>query len=602
MKNLFPQMILKLKYILARLQRRRLNHVTFIGITGSVGKTTTKDLTAAVLGGFSPCRQSQGSYNTLASVAGTVWYTNKSDCYCVAEVAAYGPGTMDLSARLLKPDIAVITQIGRDHYSAYKSMDALAAEKEKLVLALPPEGTAVLNMDDPLVRAIGERCNRRVIWFGEGEGTTLHLLEARSQWPDPLNVIFAYQNKTYEVRTQLHGAYLATSVLASLGVALAANLPLEKAISVLVQATPPTGRMQAVIDNDGVAFIRDDFKAPYWSSNAPFEFLKEARAERKVAVIGMISDSSGDYGPKYKSIARTLLEIADLIVFIGPHANRALRGDQKNLSNRIKAFLNIENAARFLNHELRKGDLVLLKGTNEQDHLVRLILNRRHPIHCWDSQCGLHVYCDACYKLNKPRPNADIADFGTPPSGPTLPVIVGLGNPGLRFRRTPHNVGYRVLDKLAQSGNGIWRKHPEGSVCTLDLNGAAVQLFKPGTAMNNSGILVRRFLTRNGCRPQNCIIVHDDMNFSLGNVRLKSQGGDAGHKGMRSILSAFDTENIPRVRLGVGMPAVTSEARQFVLTKFSAKEEEQIAPAIEQAATLLREYAQKHWGDKISKG
>lgn len=601
MKKLCKQIILKLKYILASIQHRRINHVTFIGITGSVGKTTTKDLTAAILAGFGPCQKTNLSFNVAAAVIGTIWHTRKAHRYCVAELAAYGPGTMDLSVRVLRPDIAVITRIGRDHYSAYKSMEALAAEKEKLVLALPPGGVAVLNGDDPLVRAIGEHCNRRVIWFGEGDGATLRLLEAHSSWPEPLTLTIEYQDKIYEVRTQLYGKHMATSVLAAIGVALAANLPLEQAINTMAKAQPTEGRMQAVTDLDGVVFMRDDFKAPYWSINAPLEFLREARAERKVAVIGMISDSSGDYGPKYKTLGRLLLDIADLIVFIGPHANRALRGNSGKTFNTIRAFLNIQNAAAFLNKELKPGDLVLLKGTNEQDHLVRLILSRQNPIQCWESQCGSLSYCNTCSKLYQPLPYTDNSAFDSAPSGPAVPVVVGLGNPGRRFQHTPHNVGYRVLDSLARSGNGIWRKHPEGKVCALDLNGVAVQLFKPGTAMNNCGIMVRRFLARNGCRPQNCIIVHDDMNFTLGSVRLKSQGGDAGHKGMRSILSAFDTENIPRVRLGVGLQTDISEAKQFVLTKFSAREEEQIAPAIEQAANLVREFAQKHWKDKISK-
>ena len=181
-------------------------------------------------------------------------------------------------------------------------------------------------------------------------------------------------------------------------------------------------------------------------------------------------------------------------------------------------------------------------------------------------------------------------------SGPAVPVVVGLGNPDKRFQRTPHNVGYRVLDKLAQSGGGIWQEQPEGLVCCLDLNGIAVQLLKPGAAINNSGSVVRRFLARTGGNPQNCIIVHDDMNSSLGNVRFKSKGGDAGHKGMRSILSAFDTENIFRVRLGVRVSGGTHEATHIVLTKFSAKEEKRLLPVIEQAVAMIKEHIHKQWG------
>ena len=131
-----------------------------------------------ILAGFGLCRKTHLSYNMIWAIAAAVLHTGKAHRYCVAEIGAAGPGTMDEPVRLFKPDIAVLTLIGRDHYSAYKSMERLAAEKEKLITALSQDGTAVLNIDDPAVRAIGERCNRRVIWIGEGAGATLRLLRS----------------------------------------------------------------------------------------------------------------------------------------------------------------------------------------------------------------------------------------------------------------------------------------------------------------------------------------------------------------------------------------------------------------------------------------
>jgi len=391
---------------------------------------------------------------------------------------------------------------------------------------------------------------------------------------------------------------------------LAADLPMEKAILAIAKVQPPEGRMQMVTGDDGVVFIRDDFKAPYWSINAPIEFLRDARASRKIAIIGTFSDSSGDYGPKYRDIARLLHEFADIVVFIGPHARRGLKGSKNKNDDKVRGFRNIKNAAEFLKNELRPNDLVLVKGTNEQDHLVRLILNRSNPIQCWEEHCGLQIYCDKCTKLNEFKLTADITEISNQQTGPGVPVIVGLGNPGTRFYRTPHNVGYRVLDNLAQSEGGTWVVHKEGAVCVLNLNGTSVQLFKPGTEMNNSGTMVKRFLARTGCDPQNCVIVHDDINLSFGNFRFKSKGGDAGHRGMRSILSAFDTENIPRIRIGVGELENTRKARwldigirkdvrkakQFVLTKFSVNEEKRLMPVIEQAAAKVREHIHNQFG------
>ncbi len=422
MKNLFKQVKPKIKYLRAILHRRRIDHVTFIGITGSAGKTTTKDLTATILANFGSCQKTHLSYNTLSSIVRTVRHTHKVHRYCVAELAAYGPGTLDMSLRVLKPDIAVITMIGRDHYSAFKSMEAIAAEKEKVVLALSPHGIAVLNIDDPLVRSIGERCKRRIIWFGKGAGATLRLREARSRWPDPLTLFFEYQNKTYEVRTQLHGTHMAIPVLASLGVALAADLPLEKAIVAIAQVQPTEGRMQAVTGDDGVVFIRDDMKAPHWSLNEPLVFLREARADRKVAIVGTISDSSGDATKRYKKFCRQIRECADLVVFVGPHAHRALRARQSESDTAIQGFSSIRYAATYLQTELRKGDLVLLKGSNKADHLVRLIINRACPIQCWKDRCGVDVFCDMCSNLYKPSPDIPFAAPIGPQTGPAMGI------------------------------------------------------------------------------------------------------------------------------------------------------------------------------------
>jgi UDP-N-acetylmuramoyl-tripeptide--D-alanyl-D-alanine ligase len=614
MKNLYKQVKKKIKdfrrllkyrirYFRARLHRRIIEPVTFIGVTGSAGKTTTTNLTAALLTSLGPCQQTHEK-NTLESIVKTILKTNRRHLFCVAELAAYGPGTMDLPVRILKPDIAVVTRIGRDHYSAYKSMAAIASEKEKVLLGLSSQGTAVLNIDDPLVKAMGERCNRRIIWFGEGAGATLLLREAHSCWPEPLTMLVDYKDKTYEVRTQLHGTHMAIPVLASLGVALAADLPLGNAIQAVAEVQTPDGRMQVVTGNDGVVFIRDDWKAPHWSLDAPLEFLKEARADRKIVIVGTISDASGDATRRYKKYCRHIREFSDLVIFIGPHAHRALRARQNKDDATIQGFPSIRYAATYLQTELRKGDLVLLKGSHKADHLVRLIINRDCPIQCWTEQCDVHLFCDMCPKLYNPSP--DIS-FATPlphldsQTGPAVPVVVGLGNSGTRFRHTLHNVGHCVLDTLVQAAGSIWQAQPEGWVCCMVLGGTAIYLLKPRTSINNNGAMVRRFLERMGSSPQHCIVVHDDADIALGDVRFKSKGGDAGHKGVRSVIAALGTFEIQRLRLGIGRSDDVQNKANFVLSKISADEETLLAKAIEKASAMIHERFQHHVVDEFIK-
>ena len=383
-------------YARAWLHRSQSRHVTYIGVTGSAAKTTAKDLSVTLLAALGRVESSDRSENTPLAVAQNILAAGKQHRCCVVEIGASEKHSLGLSARLLRPDIAVMTLVAREHYSGFRSLEAIAAEKAKLIAALRPQGIAVLNIDDPLVRAIGERCNRRVMWVGRGEGATLRLRDARSQWPQPLTLEVEYGGNTFAIRTQLHGTQLALPVLAALGVAVAAGLPLEKAICALAQAKPTEGRMEIVTGADGVVFIRDDWKAPHWSIQAPLDFLKTARAERKVAIIGSISDSPDGPSKRYPRVARRALEAADLVIFVGADALYALKARPATGNPPLLAFPVLQDAAEYLRTELRAGDLVLLKGTNKQDHMVRLILDRSEPVRCWRDRCGRTTICGRC--------------------------------------------------------------------------------------------------------------------------------------------------------------------------------------------------------------
>lgn len=592
-------------YAQAWLHRRLSTKVTFIGITGSAGKTTTKDLSAAMLSVLGPCASTFMSENYHFYVAETILGATGQHRFCIVELSASEPNYLDRSLRMLRPDIAVLTMIARDHYRAFGSLEAIAAEKAKLVAALPADGTAVLNIDDPLVRSIGERCGRRVIWVGEGEGATVRLREAHSRWPGTLALRVEHEGRIFDVGTRLHGTHLALSVLSALGLALAVGLPLEAAIAALARVQPSEGRMQVVTGEDGVVFLRDDWKAPYWSLQAPLAFMRDAKAQRKVLIFGTISDYSLSASKVYPKIARQALEVGDLVVFVGPHALRALKARRHPGDRALLAFPELRDAAACLRTTLRAGDLVLLKGSNKADHLVRLILDRSKPVLCWRDDCGLGNFCGVCSQLYNPAGAIPVDSSGLFPAagakiaaaavpaprsaGAAAAVIVGLGNPGAEYRHTPHNVGHRALDAIADAAGCEWEQHPEGLVCSAVVDGIEVKLLKPDVNINLSGPLVQRFLERAGSDPGHCIIVHDDVDLALGDVRVKHDGSDAGHKGMRSVIAALGTGAIQRVRIGVRRPGDARRAKRLVLTKFSAAEEAMLAGVLERAAATVRE-------------
>lgn len=587
------------RYALAWLNRGKQRQVTVIGITGSAGKTTAKDLCAATLGEVGLTHSSRRSMNEHDAVAETIRGIGPQHRFCVVELSAGRPGYLDLSLKLSRPDVAVLTLIAREHFSAFKSVEAIAQEKGKLVAALPPRGVAVLNIDDPQIKRIGESCGRRVIWVGEGEGATLRLREARSRWPESLTLIVEHQGSSYEVPTRLNGTHLALPVLSALGVALALDIPLPQAIEGLMRATPSEGRMQVVPGRGDIVFIRDDWKAPMWSLEAPFAFLRQAQAKRKVVIIGTLSDYSLSASKLYPKVARQALEIGELVIFVGPHAMRAVKDGAGDSGRQILGFPSLRHASEYLKAALQPGDLVLLKGSHKTDHMVRLILDREKAIHCWQEKCGRSTLCDRCDELYKPvsQPrsldkNLSATEMGLGASnGPSInspsTVIVGLGNPGAKYFNTSHNVGYRVLEHLADKAGGAWEAVPEGQVCFIKRSERTVALFKPGVSMNRSGEPLGVFLKRVGASTGHCVVVHDDTDLMLGDVRRKRDGGDAGHLGVRSVIASLGTGKFERIRVGVRRHGDTERARALVLTEFTAADCKVVAQALVRVAELL---------------
>jgi len=588
-----------LRFVLAFVHGQRLKNVCFVGLTGSAGKTIAKDLSASILRNGGECFSTPRSLNDSNAIAILMLKVRPRMRFCVLELSGGKPGGMDRPLRLFTPKIAVLTLIARDHFKAFKSLEAIAREKSKLISALPADGVAVMNIDDPLVKSIGESCKRQVIWVGESEDATLRLISARSKWPETLVLEVEYEGKVHEVRTSLHGKHLALSVLSALGVGLAAGIPLTTAIPAVAQQRPAEGRMQIVSYEDGVTFLRDDWKAPYWSFSAPLTFMADAKARRKILIIGTLSDSSLSSSKLYPKVAKQALQVGDIVIFVGPNALRAAKAKNGTDVQNLHTFSEIREAAIFLNALLEPGDLVLLKGSHKADHLVRLMYNTQNPVGCWVSRCSVQLFCNKCPNLYKSLPSSEESSVNeqddTPRAGTILlaegetarRVVVGLGNPGSKYEKTPHNAGYRMLDRMAQRFNGVWTSRREGMVCEVNIADKTVSLFKPSAKINSSGPPTRQFLDCMGVAISHCLIVHDEMDLSLGQARLKRDGGDAGHKGLRSIIASLGSSEISRLRIGVRRPDEEGTAKTSVLRSFSSSDETALEQGVDQAVEIL---------------
>jgi PTH1 family peptidyl-tRNA hydrolase len=172
-------------------------------------------------------------------------------------------------------------------------------------------------------------------------------------------------------------------------------------------------------------------------------------------------------------------------------------------------------------------------------------------------------------------------------------IIVGLGNPGEQYARNRHNVGFMVLDSLAHEVSGIWATTMHTRTCRVTINGCQALLAKPLTYMNNSGKAVHRLLSEIQKSSQDLLILLDDLSLPLGRIRIRERGTAGGHNGLESILDAFNTDGICRMRLGIGEEQMPKDKADFVLSDFSKDKQVELDNMILKAgnavASLLRD-------------
>jgi peptidyl-tRNA hydrolase, PTH1 family len=162
------------------------------------------------------------------------------------------------------------------------------------------------------------------------------------------------------------------------------------------------------------------------------------------------------------------------------------------------------------------------------------------------------------------------------------PVVVGLGNPGRSYERTRHNAGYLVVDELAKRHAGSWRKKKKSEATPISVGPTNATLLKPATFMNNSGSAVADY------KPENLVVVHDDLDLEAGTVRVKVGGGAGGHNGLRSIIGRLGNDFI-RVRIGIGRPPAGVGVTDYVLSRMDSVVKDAIPTAADAVEVVLEQ-------------
>ncbi len=167
-------------------------------------------------------------------------------------------------------------------------------------------------------------------------------------------------------------------------------------------------------------------------------------------------------------------------------------------------------------------------------------------------------------------------------------LIVGLGNPGHRYRNNRHNVGFRCVDRLAAiHGLTFDRRQKKGRLALGSIRDRRVVLLKPQTFMNKSGESVMPIAHFYSIPPEQMLVVYDDLDLPSGSLRLRPGGGSGGHKGMRSIIEQMGRQDFPRLRIGIGRPPGRMDPAAYVLQDFSPDEEPLITETLERATAAI---------------
>jgi UDP-N-acetylmuramoyl-tripeptide--D-alanyl-D-alanine ligase len=384
-----------------RRRRARLGHVTFVAITGSCGKTTARALTTAVLTQAGPCQP--GVTLELGKLAKALRKASRVTRFCVYELQATGPESLSEPLRLISPQIGIVTTIGGDHYKSFRTLEATALEKGKLVECLPAEGVAILNADDPRVWAMAERTRARVFTYGLSDRADLRAAEVSGRWPDRLSFTASYKEATTRIETQLAGEHWVTSVLAAIACGIVCGLDLETCVAAAQSVEPSLGRYSIHLRPDEGAYVLDSWKAPLWTIPLGLNFVGRARAPRKTIFFGTISDYGGAGGARYRQVARAALEVADRVIFVGPNSGSVEKLRKGALRERLLTFQTTYQASAYLLETRTPGELVYVKGS-AADHLERLMLAELDSVVCWRERCGRIKECPGCEHYRTPKP------------------------------------------------------------------------------------------------------------------------------------------------------------------------------------------------------
>lgn len=344
--------------------RRRLN-VRVIGITGSVGKSTTKELTTTVLKQRFRTLKNPGNLNNEIGLPMTLWRLSEGHERAVLEMGFYVPGEIKFLCDLADPVVGVITNIGTVHAERAGSQDEIAHGKAELVQSLPaaPDGVAILNYDDELVRAMADQTDARIFYYGLSPEADLWADQVEGLGLEGIKFRLHYDNENIHLKVPLIGRHSVHTVLRAAAVGIIEGMSWEEIIRGLRSGRTQL-RLVVVKADCGAILLDDTYNASPKSMLAALNLLDEMEG-RKVAVLGDMLELGRYETQGHQKVGIRAAEVVDVLVTVGQLAEIIAKAaaDAGFQKENIYSFADSAGAENFLQQYLTKNEVVLVKGS-----------------------------------------------------------------------------------------------------------------------------------------------------------------------------------------------------------------------------------------------
>jgi UDP-N-acetylmuramoyl-tripeptide--D-alanyl-D-alanine ligase len=354
----------------------RMQHaVDVIGVTGSVGKTTTKEVTAAVLGQRLSVLFSEGNLNTEVGLPLTLMRLRQHHRAVILEMGMYAPGDIRLLAEIAAPRIGVVTNVQSSHLQRMGTLERIADAKSELPESLPPDGLAILNADDGRVRAMAARTRSRSILYGLTPDAYVRATDSVSHGLRGVEFRLHMGPRSAQVHLPLLGLHSIHAALAAAAVANELGFSLDETAEALYKVEPSL-RILIARGINGSRIIDDTYNANPESVMAGLNLLADLDG-RKISVLGDMLELGSHEEPGHRMVGSRAAIVADLLVTVGPRmrfaADEALASGMR--PDRIIECDSNAAAVDALRRHLRPGDNVLIKGSRgmEMEEIVRAL-------------------------------------------------------------------------------------------------------------------------------------------------------------------------------------------------------------------------------------